>query len=99
MNMGVAVYLSFSLFNFLVFPSLFWKLKKQDTNSKGFGYGSLPHLFLIILWCILLRLAALDDLLFERTGINMLSVQTWKKKKGSDYHASGISEQIYSWIT
>lgn len=37
--MGVSVYLSFLLFNSLVFPSLVLKLNKQDTNHKGFGYG------------------------------------------------------------
>lgn len=36
--MGVAVYLPLLLFNCLVFPFLFLKLNKQDTNSKGFGY-------------------------------------------------------------
>lgn len=46
--MGVAVYLSFLLFNSLVFPSLFLKLNKQDTNTKGFG--SLP--LFVIDYCV-----------------------------------------------
>lgn len=63
--MGVTVYLSFLLFDSLVFPSLFLKLHKQDTNIKGLClWGSFPRLLLIIVWWVLLGLLLLHWMAF-----------------------------------
>lgn len=78
--MTIAVYLAFLLVNSSVFPLLFLKLNKQDTNIKVFGYGVPCPPPPSMIDCCMVAFAQIvfvtfDSLLSERLRISMLSAQ------------------------